>query len=175
MDRSYKKWSWIIFINFIITIELLFSLNGIKKKIHTTWLQNSEASFWQRTVIQQLKVQLAFSYFCIYKSNQLGLKKNSFDSRNFGFWGKKTIEKRTCTVRPPVFSRHQFFETPRSISEKPLWSLLSGWMNYNYTAYCWFSTSSNILIVPSQYYWQIGFESCWLHCSKCRILVLLLY
>ena len=44
-------------------------------------------------------------------------------------------------------------------------------MNYNYTAYCWFPTSSNILILPSEF-WQIGFESCWLHCSKCRILVL---
>ena len=47
-------------------------------------------------------------------------------------------------------------------------------MNYNYTACCWFPTSSNILILPSQF-WQIRFESCWLHCSKCRILVLLRY
>ena len=30
-------------------------------------------------------------------------------------------------------------------------------------------TSSNILILPSQFC-QIRFESCWLHCSKCRIL-----
>ena len=36
-------------------------------------------------------------------------------------------------------------------------------------------TSSNILILPSQF-WQIRFESCWwLHCSKCQILVLLWY
>ena len=49
-------------------------------------------------------------------------------------------------------------------------SLLSGWMNYNYTVCCW----SNILILPSQF-WQIRFESCWLHCSKCWILVLLQY
>ena len=47
-------------------------------------------------------------------------------------------------------------------------------MNYNYTACCWFPTSSNILILPSQF-WQIRFESYWLHCSKCRILVLLRY
>ena len=47
-------------------------------------------------------------------------------------------------------------------------------MNYNYTGCCWFPTSSNILILPSQF-WQIRFESCWLHCSKCRILVLLRY
>ena len=53
-------------------------------------------------------------------------------------------------------------------------SLLSGWMNYNYTACCWFPMSSNILILPSQF-WQIRFESFWLHCSKCRILVLLRY
>ena len=47
-------------------------------------------------------------------------------------------------------------------------------MNYNYTACCWFPTSSNIVILPSQF-WQIRFESCWLHCSNCRILVLLRY
>ena len=44
----------------------------------------------------------------------------------------------------------------------------------NNTACCWFPTSSNILILPSQF-WQIRFESYWLHCSKCRILVLLRY
>ena len=32
----------------------------------------------------------------------------------------------------------------------------------------------NILILPSQF-WQIRFESCWLHCSKSWILVLLRY
>ena len=47
-------------------------------------------------------------------------------------------------------------------------------MNYNYTACYWFPTSSNILILPSQF-WQIRFESYWLNCSKCRILVLLRY
>ena len=52
---------------------------------------------------------------------------------------------------------------------------LDEWITlYNYTACCWFPTSSNILILPSQF-WQIRFESCWLHCSKCRILVLLRY
>ena len=47
-------------------------------------------------------------------------------------------------------------------------------MNYNYTACCWFPTSSNILILPLQF-WQIRFESYWLHWSKCWILVLLRY
>ena len=47
-------------------------------------------------------------------------------------------------------------------------------MNDNYTACCWFPTSNGILILPSQF-WQISFESYWLHCSKCRILVLLQY
>ena len=42
------------------------------------------------------------------------------------------------------------------------------YLDYNYTACCWFPTSSNILILPSQF-WQIRFESYWLHCSKCRI------
>ena len=74
------------------------------------------------------------------------------------------------TVRAPVFDRHQFFGTSEHYG-KAHGSFLSGWMNYNYTACCWFSTSSNILILPSQF-WQIRFESYWLHCSKCRILVL---
>ena len=77
------------------------------------------------------------------------------------------------TVRAPVFGRHQFFGTSEHYG-KAHGSLLSGWMNYNYTACCWFPTSSNILILPSQF-WQIRFESCWLYCSKCRILVLLRY
>ena len=79
----------------------------------------------------------------------------------------------TCTVRAPVFGRHQFFGTSEHYG-KAHWSLLSGWMNYNYTACCWFPTSSNILTLPSQF-WQIRFERCWLHCSKCRILVCLRY
>ena len=79
----------------------------------------------------------------------------------------------TVTVRAPVFGRHQFFGTSEHYG-KAHRSLLSGWMNYNYTACCWFPTSSNILILPSQF-WQSKFESCWLHCSKCRILVLLRY
>ena len=74
----------------------------------------------------------------------------------------------TCTVRAPVFGRHQFFGTSEHYG-KAHGSLLSGWMNYNYTACCWFPTSSNISILPSQF-WQIRFESYCLHCSKCRIL-----
>ena len=79
----------------------------------------------------------------------------------------------TDTVRAPVFGRHLFFGTSEHYG-KTHGSLLSGWMNYNYTACCWFPTSSNILILSSQF-WQIRFESCWLHCLKCRILVLLRY
>ena len=77
------------------------------------------------------------------------------------------------TVRAPVFGRHQFFGTSEHYG-KTHGILLTGWMNYNYTACCWFPTSSNILILPSQF-WRIGFESYWLHCSKCQILVLLQY
>ena len=80
---------------------------------------------------------------------------------------------RGSTVRAPVFGRHQFFGTSEHYG-KAHGSLLSGWMNYDYTACCWFPTSSNILIPPSQF-WQIRFEICWLHCSKCQILVLLRY
>ena len=82
-----------------------------------------------------------------------------------------------CTVRAPVFGRHQFFGTSEHYGGgggEAHGTLSSGWMNYNYTACCWFPTSNNILILPSQF-WQIRFESCWLHCSKCRILVLLRY
>ena len=79
----------------------------------------------------------------------------------------------SSTVRAPVFGRHQFFGTSEHYG-KAHGSLSSGGMNYNYTACCWFPTSRNILILPSQF-WQIGFESYWSHCSKCRILVLLLY
>ena len=68
-----------------------------------------------------------------------------------------------CTVRAPVFGRHQFFGTSEQYGIAH-GSLLSGWMNYTYTACCWFPTSSNVLILPSQF-WQIRFESCWLHCS----------
>ena len=77
------------------------------------------------------------------------------------------------TVRAPVFGRYQFFGTSEHYG-KTHGSLLTWWMNYNYIACCWFPTSNNILILPSQF-WQIGFESDWLHCSKCRILVLLRY
>ena len=76
-------------------------------------------------------------------------------------------------VRAPVFGRHQFFGTSEHYRNAH-GSLLSGWMDYNYTAWFWFPTSSNILILHSQF-WQIRFESYWLHCSKCRILVLLRY
>ena len=84
-----------------------------------------------------------------------------------------SIQALSGTVRAPVFDRYQFFGTSEHYG-KTHGSLLSGWMNYNYTACCWFPTSSNILILPSQF-WQIRFESCWLRCSKCRILVLLRY
>ena len=46
-----------------------------------------------------------------------------------------------------VFGRHQFFSTSEHYG-KAHGSLLSGWMNYNYTACYWFPTSSNILIHP---------------------------
>ena len=44
------------------------------------------------------------------------------------------------TVRAPVFGRYQFFGTSEHRG-KAHGSLLSGWMNYNYTACCWFPTS----------------------------------
>ena len=84
--------------------------------------------------------------------------------------GKKDPRGKKNTVRAPVFGRHQFFGTLEHYG-KTHGSLLSRWMNYNYTACCWFPTSSNISIHPSLF-WQIRFESYWFPCSKCRILVL---
>ena len=75
--------------------------------------------------------------------------------------------KGTSIRQAPVF-RHL-----RVLLESP-WKFII-WMNeFYYTACCWFPTSSNILILQSQF-WQIRFVSYWLHCSKCRILVLLRY
>ena len=82
----------------------------------------------------------------------------------------KTIVMTHGTVRAPVFDRYQFFGTSEHYG-KAHGNLLSGWMNYYCTACYWFPTSNNILILPSQF-WQIRFESYWLHCSKCWILVL---
>ena len=79
----------------------------------------------------------------------------------------------TVRVHVPVFGRYQFFGTSEHYRTAHR-NLLSWWMNCNYTACCWFPTSSNILILPSQF-WQIRFKSYWLHCSKCRRLVLLWY
>ena len=61
-----------------------------------------------------------------------------------------------CTVRAPVFDRHQFFGTSEHY-RKAHGCLLSWWMNYYYTGCCWFPTSSNILILLSQF-WQIRFR-----------------
>ena len=68
---------------------------------------------------------------------------------------KDNVEYRTGTSirQAPVF-RHL-----RALWKSP-WKFVI-WMNefnYNYTACCWFPTSSNILILPSQF-WQIRFES----------------
>ena len=60
------------------------------------------------------------------------------------------------TVRAPVFGRHQFFGTSEHY-RKAHGSLLSGWMNYNYTACCRLPTSSNILKLPSQF-WKPGLK-----------------
>ena len=87
---------------------------------------------------------------------------------NYTYIVGKMLRFRYCTVRAPVFDRHQFFGTSEHYG-KTHGSLVTLWMNYNYTACCGFPTSTNILILPSQF-WQIGFESYCLYCSKCRIL-----
>ena len=64
----------------------------------------------------------------------------------------RLIHERSSTVRAPVFDRlHQFFGTSEHYG-KAHGSLLSGWLNYNYTACCWFPTPSNILMLPSQFF-----------------------
>ena len=75
--------------------------------------------------------------------------------------------KGTSIQQAPVFGTSEHYGKANG-------SLLSRLMNYNYTACCWFATSNNILILPSQF-WQISFESYWSHCSKYRMLVLLRY
>ena len=83
-------------------------------------------------------------------------------------WNMNSIYRKGTIIRQaPVFRHLEHYGKAHG-------SLLSGWMNYNYIACCWFPTSSNIFILPSQF-WQISYESYWLHCSKCRILVLLRY
>ena len=76
---------------------------------------------------------------------------NANDADSVGKWTRFWI---SCTVRAPVLGRHQFFGTSEHYG-KAHGSLLSGWMNYDYTACCWFPTSNNILTLPSQF-WQIG-------------------
>ena len=72
------------------------------------------------------------------------------------------------------YSAGTSFSTPQSISKKPIEVYyLNEWIIITLHV-AGFPTSSNILILPSQF-WQIWFASCWLHCSKCRILVLLRY
>ena len=58
-------------------------------------------------------------------------------------WTIDEIICKICTVKAPVFDRHQFFGTSEHYG-KAHGSFLSGWMDYNYTACCWFPTSSNI-------------------------------
>ena len=82
------------------------------------------------------------------------------------FFCCSVYRKGTSIRQAPVF-RHL-----RALRKSP-WKFII-WMNELFIACCWLPTSSNILILPSQF-WQIRFKSCWLHCSKCRILVLLRY
>ena len=60
------------------------------------------------------------TYIPMWFAQPLNVKMTWFDSR------------RACTVRAPVFGRHQFFGTSEHYG-KAHGSLLSGWMNYNYT------------------------------------------
>ena len=59
--------------------------------------------------------------------------------RDHGVWRLAFNSVYTCTVRAPVFGRHQYLLAPQSISEKLMEVYLSGWMNYNYTACCYVS------------------------------------
>ena len=52
---------------------------------------------------------------------------------------RNAYSKGTSIQQAPVFQHL------RALRKSP-WSLLSGWMNHNYTVCCWFPTSSNILI-----------------------------
>ena len=117
-----------------------------------------------------------FNAFCLilHRDRMLGLTQTMKKQIKSSFCLQFiTSEEISITVRVPVFGRHQFFGTSEHYG-KIHGRLLFGWMNNNYTACCWFHTFSNILILPLQF-WQIRFESYWLHCLKCWILVLLWY
>ena len=81
------------------------------------------------------------SVFCIFMGT-LGRLSQIF------FPPKYTVR---APVRAPVFDRHQFFGTSEHYG-KDHGILLSGWINYYYTACCWFPactcTSNNIFILP---------------------------
>ena len=59
--------------------------------------------------------------------------------------GKNHMYRKGISIRQaPVFRQI------RALGKSPSEYSLSGWMNYNYSACCWFPTSSNILILPCQ-------------------------
>ena len=95
-------------------------------------------------------------------------------SYTFFFCVRKSVLRDNVQYRKGTSIRQaSVFRHLRALRKSP-WKFIIWIKNYNYTACCWFPTCSSILILPSQF-WQIRFESCWLQCSKCRILVLLRY
>ena len=128
--------------------------------------------------LRRRRIQGMFSFHssCLlfYVAWNVEKKKKSHFSFNYEqiwmFLGDFYMYRKGTSFRQAPVSRHL-----RALRKSLIHGrLLSGWLNYNYTACCWFPTSSNILILPSRF-WQIRFETYWLHCSKCRILVLLRY
>ena len=58
------------------------------------------------------------------------------------------------------------FSAPQSITEKTHGSLLTLWMNDNYTCMLLVSYIQQCFSTSIRQFWQIGFESYWLHCFK---------
>ena len=114
-----------------------------------------------KIVILQTNYCKFFRILEIYSDGRLHLSK--YGSLILPINGWKT----TNTIRAPVFGTSEYYWKAHG-------SLLSGWINFITLHVAGFLHPSNILILPSQF-WQIRFESYWLHCSKCRILVLLWY
>ena len=142
--------------NFLIFQPIFIRFSLLCLEIFTLSSEIKINLLWSSSLINKILIVLAQIQFAI------------------GSLGWQILSR--CTVRAPVFDRHQFFGTSEHYGKTHgSLSKNSGWMNIiTLHACCWFPASGSILILPSQF-WQIGFESYWLHCSKCRILVLLQY
>ena len=107
---------------------------------------------------EYMRVVVALTHICTCRPTQ----KSNTHTWRYTHVPTCTLYRKGTSIRQAPIFRHL-----RALQKSPRKFII--WMNELWhTACCWFPTSSNMLILPSQF-WQIRFESCWLHCSKCRI------